>query len=272
MAKSAPNSSRGTIIAASVACLVIGAVIGYFLHDCGDFSRCDSFQQTSFVVGCYTDLAVKNKDTSICDRIPGDFYTETCYEEVSKVLMEESVCEQLTDSSKKDACYFRVGIYKKSAALCEKIFLPQLRSDCLRDVGASGEISSGDGETVQNKTNQTQTTGTSTSVAPGEENAGIDLAIPSVYQCGSGICFQIKTPVSNKRDLNLSAIRYSVAGSPKTIAYWSGTGTACASLEALTPNKNCFARIEDTYCLKGDHLTINLTGNSSISGLISGCK
>jgi hypothetical protein len=268
--KSLANSLPKNFLALAILLsLAIGGLVGYYSHSCSEISRCDSFQETSFVVGCYTDMAVENRDISYCDRIPGSDYTESCYEKVAKLSLDESICAKLTDDSSRDSCYYKIGVSRKDRAICEKIQMSGLMSDCIKLISpVQAPVANDSGS--DNSKNQTAISG-STAVKI-DEIPGMNLTVPIAYQCGESICFQLKTPSSNTERINLSKLTYSISGNFTNISYWSVSGSPCINLDYLAPKQNCGARIESFSCREGDAIYVYLDGWLVASKSLDACK
>jgi len=100
------------------------------------------------------------------------------------------------------------------------------------------------------------------------------VSIPTVYQCGNDICFQLKALTTNSYSVQMNDTSYYVNNIPKAITTWDGdiSQPSCTTVSLLAPGGSCYGKLLATNCTIGDILKVSLAWGTETSKGISSCK
>jgi flagellin-like protein len=100
------------------------------------------------------------------------------------------------------------------------------------------------------------------------------IDLPTVYQCGSDICFAIRATSSNTYSIPLNGTTYLINGVPKTASTWNGdiSGNSCTEITTLVAGGVCYGKIQSTTCAGGDVLKVSSAWGTESQKSIDKCS
>ena len=145
------NTGIGSYIAQDI-CYTV------FANEKNDAKICDKIKTSEFKGQCYSTLAMKESNADICDGAPTEA-RDKCYSEVAEKLGDATACDKikivndrencisnfasrtgdgtfckkLTNINTRDYCYSNTA--RNNPALCNEIQSPNVKQDCLRNLG-----------------------------------------------------------------------------------------------------------------------------------------
>jgi flagellin-like protein len=100
------------------------------------------------------------------------------------------------------------------------------------------------------------------------------IDIPTVFQCGSDICFVIRASSSNTYGIPLNGTSYLINGVPKTASTWDGdiSGSPCTSVSTLVAGGLCYGKISGATCVAGDIFKVSTSWGTDSQKSIDKCS
>jgi flagellin-like protein len=99
--------------------------------------------------------------------------------------------------------------------------------------------------------------------------------IPTIYQCGADICFQLKAYTTNSYSVEMNSTSYYLHNVPKSVVAWDGgvSGASCTTTNLLAPGGSCYGKIAATTCqLSQNDFKVSLAWGATSTKSISGCN
>jgi flagellin-like protein len=99
--------------------------------------------------------------------------------------------------------------------------------------------------------------------------------IPTVYQCGPDICFQLKAYTTNSYSVEMNSTSYYIHNIPMVAVAWDGgvAGTSCDAVTLLAPGASCYGKIAGTNCqISQNDFKVSLAWGATTTKSISGCN
>jgi len=100
------------------------------------------------------------------------------------------------------------------------------------------------------------------------------VQITTAYQCGDGICFEIKASAANTNAIPMNGTTYYINDAPQNMVAWQGGigGSSCTTVTTLAPGARCFGNLTlGTQCNLGDMMKVSLSWGSEAVKAISQC-
>lgn len=145
------NTGIGTYIAQDICHTV-------FANEKNDATICNKIKTSEFKGECYSTLATKEGNANVCDGAPTEA-RDRCYSQIAEKLGDATACDKikvtndrencisnfasrtgdgtlckkLTSINTRDYCYSNTA--RNNPALCNEIQSPNVKQDCLRNLG-----------------------------------------------------------------------------------------------------------------------------------------
>lgn len=105
------------------------------------------------------------------------------------------------------------------------------------------------------------------------EMANQKIYIPTVFQCGLDICFEVKADATNQISIDMNHTQYFINDTLRKIAYWDGgiSGDSCNTISTLAPGRACFGKITEVTCTSRDFFRVSLQDKFQDVKQIMGC-
>lgn len=129
-----------------------------FANEKNDVALCGNIKTSEFKGECYSILAMKEGNADICDGAPTEA-RDKCFSQIAEKLGDANACEKikiandrencisnfasrtgdgtlckkLTNINTRDYCYINTS--RNNPALCNEIQSPNVKQDCLRNLG-----------------------------------------------------------------------------------------------------------------------------------------